>query len=239
MGLSPAALDSELAAAGPIPNASLEIAVGVPADAVRRRPDVRSAEQALVAQFHQVTVAQSDLRPSLRLVGSIGLESLSLAKLLLPGAAFWSAGPSVSMRLFNRDQLRQNLAIQTERQEQSALAYESRVLDALREVEDALTALTYEVVRRDRLIAAAAAAEQSAQLSLQLYSSGLRDFRDVLDAQRTLLNLEDSLASSRATVSSEVVRLYTALGGGLGTTDMAKDAGITEAKQKTNIGGRR
>ena len=104
--------------------------------------------------------------------------------------------------------------IQSERQEQASRAYQLQVLRALQDVEDSLTALAQEQVRRDHLAAAAAAAEQAADLSLQLYTSGLRDFRDVLDAQRSLLSLQDSLATSGANVATDLVRLYKALGGG-------------------------
>jgi len=214
LGLSPTALNGELAPPAAIPQAPISLAIGVPAETIRRRPDVRSAERQFAAQFAQVNAARSDLYPAFRLAGSIGLESLSIAKLLIPGASVWSGSPSVSTRLFNRDQLRQNLIIQTERQQQAADAYQSQVLRALQEVEDSLTALTQEQIRRDHLTAAAAAAEQAATLSLQLYNSGLRDFRDVLDAQRSLLSLQDSLATSGATVASDLIRLYKALGGG-------------------------
>jgi len=78
----------------------------VPADALRRRPDVRGAERQLAAQAAQVNAARADLYPSFRLAGSIGLESLSIARLLVPGAGFWSASPSASTRLFDRRQLR-------------------------------------------------------------------------------------------------------------------------------------
>jgi NodT family efflux transporter outer membrane factor (OMF) lipoprotein len=214
IGQPPDALSSELAPAGPIPTAPIAVAVGIPAETVRRRPDVRSAERQLAAQFEQVNAARADLYPSFRLAGSIGLESLSLAKLLLPGAGAWNIAPSSTTRLFNRRQLRENVVVQTERQTQAALAYESQVLTALRDVEDALIALTQEQARRDSLAAAAGAAQQAADLSLQLYTSGLRDFREVLDAQRSLLTLQDSLASSEASVSTDLVRLYKALGGG-------------------------
>jgi len=196
------------------------VTLGVPAETLRRRPDVRSAERQLAAQFAQVNAARADLYPSFRLAGSIGLESLSLARLLVPGASFWSGSPSVSTRLFNREQLRQNLVIQSERQEQAARAYQSQVLRALQDVEDSLTALAQEQVRRDHLSAAAAAAEQAADLSLQLYTAGLRDFRDVLDAQRSLLSLQDSLATSSAGIATDLVRLYKALGGGWSATSL-------------------
>ena len=210
----PRGLAEELAAPGPIPSAPLSVAVGVPADIIRRRPDVRGAERQLAAQAAQVNVARADLYPTFRLAGSIGLESLSVAKVLLPGASFWSATPSASTRLFNRRQLRENLVVQGERETQAAVTYELRVLGALQDVEDSLTSLTQEDVRRGHLSAAADAAQQAADLSLQLYTAGLRDFRDVLDNQRSLLTLQDSLVTSTASVSTDLVRLYKALGGG-------------------------
>jgi NodT family efflux transporter outer membrane factor (OMF) lipoprotein len=220
LGRPPAELNAEFTAPAPIPEAPIEATLGVPADALRRRPDVRSAERQLASQFAQVNAARADLYPSFRLAGSIGLESLSLARLLVPGTQFWSAGPSASTRLFDRRQLRENLVVQSERQEQAARGYETVVLRALQEVEDSLTALAQEQVRRGHLAAAANAAQQAADLSLQLYNSGLRDFRDVLDAQRSLLTLQDSLASSDTTVSSDLVRLFKALGGGWSASAM-------------------
>jgi NodT family efflux transporter outer membrane factor (OMF) lipoprotein len=214
LGRPPAELDTELSTTAPITEAPIEATLGVPADALRRRPDVRSAERQVAAQAAQVNAARADLYPSFRLAGSIGLESLSLARLLVPGAGVWSGGPSVGTRLFDRRQLRENLVVQNERQEQAARTYETVVLRALQEVEDSLTALAQEQVRRSHLTAAADAAQQAADLSLQLYNAGLRDFRDVLDAQRSLLTLQDALASSGATVSSDLVRLFKALGGG-------------------------
>jgi len=220
LGRPPAELNAEFTAPAPIPEAPIETTLGLPADALRRRPDVRSAERQLAAQFAQVNVARADLYPSFRLAGSIGLESLSLATLLVPGAQFWNVGPSASTRLFDRRQLRENLVVQSERQEQAARSYETAVLRALQDVEDSLTDLAQEQIRRGHLAAAANAAQQAADLSLQLYNTGLRDFRDVLDAQRSLLNLQDSLASSDTAVSSDLVRLFKALGGGWSATAM-------------------
>ena len=224
IGQAPRALAAELSAPGPIPAAPLTLAVGVPADVIRRRPDVRGAERQLAAQAAQANVARADLYPTFRLAGSIGLESLSIAKVLLPGASFWSVSPTVNTRLFNRAQLRENLAVQIERQTQAAVTYESRVLGALQDVEDTLTSLAHEDVRRGHLSAAANAAQQAADLSLQLYTAGLRDFRDVLDNQRSLVTLQDSLVTSTATVSTDLVRLYKALGGGWSTETMVSSS---------------
>ena len=224
LGRPPAELNAEFTVPARIPEAPIEATLGVPADALRRRPDVRSAERLVAAQAAQVNAARADLYPSFRLAGSIGLESLSLARLLVPGAGFWSASPSASTRLFDRRQLRETLVVQNERQEQAARSYETVVLRALQEVEDSLTALAQEQVRRGHLTAAANAAQQAADLSLQLYTAGLRDFRDVLDAQRSLLTLQDSVASSGAAVSSDLVRLFKALGGGWSAAAMLPES---------------
>jgi NodT family efflux transporter outer membrane factor (OMF) lipoprotein len=224
LGRPPAELDAELSAAASVPEAPVDAAVGVPAETLRRRPDVRSAERQLAAQFAQVNAARADLYPSFRLAGSIGLEALSIVKLLVPGAAAWSVSPSVNTRVFNRQQLRENLVIQSERQQQAALTYETRVLTALQEAEDSMVAVAQERVRRDHLMSAADAAQQAADLSLQLYTAGLRDFREVLDSQRSLLTLQDSLATSTAQVSTNMIRLYKALGGGWSATALLAES---------------
>ena len=210
----PTSLDAELMDSRPVPTAPLSLAIGIPADVLRRRPDVRSAERRLAAQDAEVNVARASLYPRLTLTGSIGLETLNIAKWFVPGAAFWRLGPSVNLAAFDRTRIRQNIVIQDELRVQAALDYESRVLTALSEVEDALVALGEESERRDRLVEAAAAAQQASDLALQMYSAGLRDFRDVLDAQRSLLSIQDSLASSRANLSTDLVRLYRSAGGG-------------------------
>lgn len=214
LGQDPASLDQELTNTVRIPEAPLSVAVGVPADAVRRRFDVRSAERRLAAQAADVDATRAQLYPRFALTGSIGLESLKIASLFVPGASFWRATPSVNWRLFDRRQLQQNLLARTEGETQASIEYEATVLSALREVEDALVAYTQERVRRERLTNASEASQQAADLALQLYNSGLRDFRDVLDAQRSLLTLQDQLAFSRGSVSANLVQLYRALGGG-------------------------
>jgi NodT family efflux transporter outer membrane factor (OMF) lipoprotein len=213
-GEAPTALASALSAATPIPSPPDGVAIGVPAEALRRRPDVRAAERRIAAQAFQADAARARLYPRFSLVGSIGLETLDLARLFVPGASFFRLSPSASWNVFDRRQLKQNVLIGDERATQASREYEAVVLRALREVEDALTAYAQEQIRRDRLAEAVAAAQQTADLATQRYNSGLRDFRDVLDAQRSLVSLQDQLASSRSNVSTAVVRLYRALGGG-------------------------
>ena len=139
---------------------------------------------------------------------------MKIAKLFVPGASFFSATPSVSYPVFDRRQLRQNVVVQTEQQTQAAISYERTVLAALNEVENDLVALDKEQARREHLALAADAARKSAEMSLQMYTAGLSDFRDVLDSQRSLLSLQDSVASSQAQVVTDLIRLYKALGGG-------------------------
>jgi NodT family efflux transporter outer membrane factor (OMF) lipoprotein len=214
IGAEPAALDREVQMERDIPRADHGIATGVPVETIRRRPDVRSAERQLAAQAAQVSVTAADLYPKFSLSGSIGLETLKVASLFVPGATAITGGPSVSWRAFNREQIRQNVIVQQERQTQAAFAYQASVLRALQDVEDALVALAQDQVTQTHLTQAASSAARAVELSLQLYSAGLRDFRDVLDSQRSLFSLQDQLATSTANVSTDVVRLYKALGGG-------------------------
>jgi outer membrane protein TolC len=188
--------------------------VGVPADVLRQRPDVRRAERQLAAQTAQVGVATAGRYPHLSLVGSIGLEALSLGNLLSAAARALAASVNVGQTIFDAGRIRRNIEIQTALQEQALVAYEAAVLSALEDVENALVAYAEERARRQALAEAARAARQAAALADERYRSGLVDFLVVLDAQRSLLSLEDQLAISSGTVTANVVRLYKALGGG-------------------------
>jgi NodT family efflux transporter outer membrane factor (OMF) lipoprotein len=213
-GETPTALVSVLSVPGDVPSPPMDVAIGVPAEALRRRPDVRAAERRIAALALQADAARAQLYPHFSLAGSIGLEALSLARLFVPGAGAFRVSPSVDWSLFDRRQLKQNVVIADERTTQASIQYEAVVLRALQEVEDALAAYAQEQIRRDRLSDAVTAAQQTADLAIQRYNSGLRDFRDVLDAQRSLVSLQDQLVSSRSNVSTAVVALYRALGGG-------------------------
>jgi NodT family efflux transporter outer membrane factor (OMF) lipoprotein len=214
LGVPPAALDEELAEPGPIPTASPDVAVGVPAETLRRRPDVRSAEQTVAAHSALVGVAKAQLYPSLRLSGSIGLEALSLDGLTGGDVTAWSFGPSIRLPIFNRGKLRRGVDLQVELLEQSEINYRKTVLGAWAEVEDALAALRAEQERQGAYQEAATAAATAVELSLDLYSAGISDFQAVLEAQRSLYSFEDLLALSQAEETASLIRLYKALGGG-------------------------
>jgi NodT family efflux transporter outer membrane factor (OMF) lipoprotein len=197
-----------------IPTAPIDIAVGVPADILRQRPDVRRAERQLAAQTARIGVATADLYPKFTLSGSIGLETTSLSSIGTSGLWTLLGKPNFSWNIFKAGAIRQNIKAQTALQEQYVAAYEAAVLTALKEVENALIAYAEEIKHRQTLIAAVEAAEEAAKMSQINFESGLTHFINVLDAQRSLLTYRDELAQSEGAVAADIVRLYKALGGG-------------------------
>lgn len=227
LGEAPGSLDARLQEPQPVPVPPQEIAVGVPAEMVRRRPDVRQAERQLAAETARVGVATSDLYPRLRLSGSVGIETLSLRE---PGSSrTWTAsgGPSLSWAIFDPT-VRPGIQVQSELQEQALIQYEATVLGSLEEVENALVAYVQEQQRRENLREATKAAQAAAELAQYQYQAGLRDFSDVLDAERSLLSFQDQLQQSDGAVTSDVIRLYQALGGGWTSMADAPAAGTAE-----------
>lgn len=214
LGEKPGALHTLLADPASIPVLPPTFVVGVPAEIIRNRPDIRLAERRLAAQTALVGVATANLYPRFQLFGAIGLESVSAGDLFDSGSRKWSVGPSASWSVFNAGAVRQNIAVQSARQEQALIQYEATVLQALQEVENVLTAYAKEQNRHTSLAAAVAAAERADELAREQYTAGLVDFSNVLDAQRALLQLEDELAQNEGAMVSNLVRLYKAFGGG-------------------------
>jgi len=212
-GDPPGSLEATLAERKPVPVASLEIAAGVPADVLRRRPDIRVAERRLAAQTAQVGVATAALYPSLSLSGSITLQALSAGD-VLDGFQTDRLGLSLDVPLFRGGALRQNVNAQNALVTQALAAYEATVLAAYEEVENALSASSNEDARHEALRLGVESARRASQLALTQYNSGLVDFQTVLDADRQLLALEDSLAVSDGEMTANLIRLYKALGGG-------------------------
>ncbi|MFT3914731.1 MAG: efflux transporter outer membrane subunit [Anaeromyxobacteraceae bacterium] len=208
-GEEPGALDALLAAPGAVPAAARTVAVGVPASALARRPDVRAAERRLAAQTAEVGVAVAARYPSLTLTGSIGLEALTAGRLVTGSLAAGLLAPILDAGRLARAVDAQEAALV-----QARVAYRSAVLTALREVEDALVALDREEARRAALATAADAARQAAALARDQYGAGLAAFTAVLDAERTVVTVEDALARSDGDAASDLIRLYKALGGG-------------------------
>lgn len=212
-GQPPGALQELLAERKPIPTAPLEIVAGVPADVLRRRPDIRAAERRLAAQTAQVGVATAALYPSLSLSGAITLQSLTASD-VLDGFQTDRLGASLTMPIFRGGALRQNVNAQNALVEQALATYEATVLAAYEEVENGLTAWTHEQRRHAALLEAVASARRASDLALVQYNSGLVDFQTVVTAERSLITLEDALAVSDGELTANLVRLYKALGGG-------------------------
>lgn len=221
LGEPPGKVHGELEKTAMIPAASLEVAVGIPADVLRRRPDIRRTERELAAQTARVGAATADLYPKFSLSGSIGLEALSLNGLFTSAAKIVTGGSLITWPIFHGGAIRQNIEVQSALQEQALIQYEAAVLSALEEVENALVAYAEEQDRRDVLREGEQAAQKAAGLAQQKYEAGLTDFNNVLEAQRSLLTFQDQLAHSNGTVTSNLVRLYKVLGGGW--TSMAPD----------------
>ncbi|RJQ67361.1 MAG: efflux transporter outer membrane subunit [Desulfobacteraceae bacterium] len=231
LGVAPGVLHAELRVPSDIPVPPVSVAVGVPADTIRRRPDVRRAERQLAAQTALIGVATADLYPRFVLLGSLGYEALSTGDLFSSGSLAWRIGPQVSWRLFSGGAVRQNIEVQSARQEQTLKQYQATVLGALEEAENTLTAYIGEQARRDALVTATQAAAQAFQLARDQYQAGLVDFSEVLIAQRSLLSFEDQLALSTGAVTANLVRIYKSLGGGWAVPAPDKDAGAEAAAQ--------
>ncbi len=213
-GAEPGRIHEMLKSPAPIPSPPLTVTVGIPAETLRQRPDLRRAEFQLAASTARIGVAVSDLYPKFRLSGSIGIESVDSADILAASGRNWNFGPSFSWVLFDGGQIRRNIEVQSALQEQALIQYRSVVLAALEEVENSLTSYVEEQRRYQALAEATQAARAAAALARDKYQAGLQDFFTVLDAQRSLLSSEDQLSQSQGAIGSDLVRIYKALGGG-------------------------
>lgn len=214
-GAVPGSLEAALGEPKPLPVPdSAESLVGIPADYLRQRPDIRMAERQFIAQIARTKSARADMWPKITFVGSIGLESISTGSLISGGSRAFSFGPVVTLPIFHAGAIRNNIRVQSARQEQYLVAYEQTVLNAVAEVRDSLTANAQERLRNDSLRDGAEAALTAYEVASDKYKNGLTDFFNVIDAQRSLLSLQESLAISDGQVLSNLVGLYKALGGG-------------------------
>ena len=223
-GRAPGALTGELTQAKPIPHGPAEVAVGIPADTLRQRPDIRSAERTLAAQTARIGVAEAQLYPALRLSGNIGTSAFSPGGLFdaITGGIF----SSLSQTLFDGGRLRSQVRSQQAATEGALAAYRQSILTSLEDVENALLALRSARERQAQFTIALDAANNSAILARIQYRSGLTDFQQLLEAERSLLSARDGLVGSRGDEALALVQLYRALGGGW-DAEAAPDIGRT------------
>ncbi len=227
LGKPPGTLHARLADARDLPAVPARLAVGIPADTLRQRPDVWAAERSLAAQTARVGVAEAARYPAFSLAGSIGLEALTFSALGSGSAGASALLAGFTAPIFDAGRLRAEVEIQDARREQALVAYEQTVLVALQDVENALVDLVRNRERGEALASAVDAVRNAALLARQRYSSGLIDFQSVLDSERSVLLLEESLAANRTNEVLALIRLYKALGGGWSpgaASTSAKDA---------------
>ena len=187
----------------------------LPLDLLRGRPDVKSAERALAAQTAYIGVAKAQWFPKLYISGQVGFKNTNGQRLFSKDSFFALLGPSVSWPIFQGGAIYANVRSAEAKMEQAAARYELALDNALGEVRDAYSAYTQEYHRYQSLKSAVKAATDAVTISKDLYKNGLKDFNNVLDAQRSRLQLEEAYAISRGQITLDLISLYKALGGGL------------------------
>lgn len=214
-GMAPGSLDSMLSnGVARLPNPDRRLAVGIPADTIRQRPDIRSAGYQWAAAVARTRSAEAERLPSLRLSGSLGIDSLSASKIFSPQTASANVIAGLTAPVFNAGRIRAQIEASDAAQEQALLAYQSAVLTALSEVEDSLIACRRSAERIATLEQAATSAQEADRLARLRYRTGDTDLLTILETQRTSLAIEEGLVGIRAERVASHIRLYKSLGGG-------------------------
>ena len=214
IGKPPGTLDARLLQPAPLPRLPDAVGIGVPSALARRRPDIREAEAQLHAAVANIGIAVSDFYPDVSLTGSLGVRALDASYITRWASHFYSVGPSVSLPFFQGGRLTASLRLARAQAAEAALRYRGTVLNALREVEDGLVSFRADRIERDRLDGVVRSADETLTLSTSLYTHGLSNYLQVLDAQRTLESDRQQLVQQETTLANDVVTLYRALGGG-------------------------
>lgn len=219
LGTPPGDLDEVIGAARGIPTAPDRVAVGMPADLLRRRPDIRRAERVAAAQSALIGLAKTNFYPSFSLSGSVGLRAANTGRSelgdLFAGESFEAGGgPGFSWNILNYGRLANAVRVEDARFQQAVVGYQNTVLQAAREVEDALVAFVRGRQRVDFLTDGVAAADRSVELALIQYRDGTADYTRVLTTQEALVAQQDALTAARGDVVRSLITAYKALGGG-------------------------
>jgi NodT family efflux transporter outer membrane factor (OMF) lipoprotein len=245
LGRAPGSLADLLGNSKGIPAPPAQVAISVPAEMLRRRPDIRSAELQAYAQGARIGVAKADFYPRVSIFGTIGtqtasgLSGVSTASLFGPGTFFYSYGPRLFWPLLDWGRTKNNVRIQDARYEELLVNYQNSVLKAAQEAEDGLTGYLKSQEAVVFATSASNAAHRSADLAFKQYREGAVDFQRVLDAQRELLQQESSLARTRSSIATNLIAFYKALGGGWETRQgqpFVPDSTRMEMQKRTNWG---
>lgn len=197
-----------------IPNPRNSISVGIPADLIRSRPDIRAAERTLAAQTAQIGVAKAELYPKFTLSGTFALQSNSSGDFFDSDSRAYSFGPGFRWRIFEGGRIRETIRVEESRTRQALTAYQKTILQAVSEVETSLAAIRYERARQQFLDQSVTSSRETVLLIKDNYTQGLVDFQNVLDAERTIFANQDAAAASRGQYALNHIALYRALGGG-------------------------
>ena len=219
LGMLPEEMNAEVLPAGDIPLLSTKIAVGMPADLLRRRPDIRRAEMRAAAQSAQIGIARAELFPSFTLFGSLGWSATDrgnsdLGDIFDANSFSYSFGPAFKWNLFNYGRLKNQVRIQDARLQQLITVYQNTVLNAAREVEDAMQTLDQAIKEAELLKQGVETSRRSTNLSMLQYKEGLADYQRVLDSTRSLTQKQDQYAQTKGNIATDIVTLYKAVGGG-------------------------
>lgn len=230
LGRSPGDLATLLAGPTTLPEVPAQLITGIPADMLRQRPDVRRAEMQAMAQNALVGVATADLYPSFSIRGSLGLTAAGGTDTTRtgdsgPGELFraeslaYSVGPSFVWPFLNYGRIKNNIRVQDARLQQALVQYRQTVIQAAREVEDAMAAFIGATEQGEILLATVAAARRASEISLLRYREGFADYQRVLDAQQALFTQEQRYATNQANVVRALISMYLGLGGGWQTRE--------------------
>ncbi|MBU1214746.1 MAG: efflux transporter outer membrane subunit [Gammaproteobacteria bacterium] len=214
LGQVPTTLHEKLSTPAALPPLPDEIALSIPADTLRQRPDVQAAERRVAAETARIGQESAARYPSFSLSGSLGWKALTVGALGDSANLTRSLSASLAQTIFDGGRLSSRIEAQNAVQQQALIAYEQSVLLALEEMENALTSYANSHERRAALQRASISARNAALMARQRYEGGLIDFQSVLDTDRTLLSSQDSLASAELEERTALIGLYKAMGGG-------------------------
>jgi NodT family efflux transporter outer membrane factor (OMF) lipoprotein len=219
LGMPPGQLNDLIAGAGGIPTAPLRVAVGIPSDLLRRRPDIRRAELQAAAQCAQIGIAKADLLPVFSLVGNVGTVATdigphSLGDLFSGDSLVYSAGPVFQWNILNYGRISNNVRVQDAKFQELLIAYRNAVLKAQQEVEDGIATFVYSREQADLLKKSVIAAENALGITLTQYDQGSADFTAVLTAERSLYQSQNDLTLATGSIALGLVEVYRAMGGG-------------------------
>jgi NodT family efflux transporter outer membrane factor (OMF) lipoprotein len=244
LGMAPASIAEVLGGPSSIPAPLGQVAVGIPSDLLRRRPDVRSAEYQAIAQGAQIGIAKADLFPAFSLNGTFSFLSTNVAGSRLVDVFSWrsrshAVGPNAQWNVFNYGRITNNVRVQDARFQELLLNYQNLVLKAQQEVEDGLAAYLRSRERAELLARSADSAKNALELAVLQYQGGIADFTTVVTAQQALLATQDSLASSLGDTANGLVQVYRGLGGGwevMDGFDVVSDSVKQAMAARTNWG---